>query len=317
MGKTVLNTALWVSKISVCAMVLAVAAAVPIHDLDGPVKPREVAGISVVSEGPAIPLVETVEKVSAEPRRIVAKPIIKNEIKEIEPASISKKDLRSKLAPKPFMSHPERSQASGSITPNSHGIFNTVELEFSDSYKVKAWASVSVQLRADQQSIVQCLNNASFCQSETLSRWARDIESARQQPLMVMIDQVNMLANQISYKSDYAAFGRSDLWAAPNVFLERGGDCEDYALLKFATLSALGVKEHNMRIVVGKLMDGTPHAVLTVKIAGDELVLDNRSNRIVSASYGDFSPKYSMNFEKRWSHFKRKEPALYAQMSPR
>jgi hypothetical protein len=45
-----------------------------------------------------------------------------------------------------------------------------------------------------------------------------------------------------------------DIWQAPTVTLTRlAGDCEDFAILKYALLAASGVSEQRLRIVVGQI----------------------------------------------------------------
>lgn len=198
------------------------------------------------------------------------------------------------------------------IKSRSRGIFNTLELEFDDSQKIRSWASVMPIVLQDRRSFKSCINHENSCGFDTLSQWARDLRHLKGQPLNVIVRQVNMRVNSLNYQSDAARYGEADKWLAPRDFLQMGGDCEDFALLKMASLSALGVSEDNMRIVVGTLDDGRAHAVLNVNIRGEDTILDNRKSGILLAQTRDFKPKYSMNFKKRWTHIERKPTLLYA-----
>jgi len=111
------------------------------------------------------------------------------------------------------------------------------------------------------------------------------------------------LVNRRIYADDRRNYGRSDYWASPREFLAKGGDCEDYAILKFASLLILGVNDQDMRLVVGRLSDGTPHAFLATNVGSQEYILDNRQSQIyLTGNRKDYVPKYSMNLSYRWSH---------------
>ena len=213
---------------------------------------------------------------------------------------------------KPTVKRPSKRESHTTFKSRSQGLYNTLELEFNDSEKIRSWASVMPTVLQDQRSFKSCISHESNCGFDSLSQWARDLRHMKGQPLDVLVRQVNMRVNSLSYQSDAARYGGVDRWLAPRDFLLMGGDCEDFALLKMASLSALGVSEDNMRIVVGKLDDVRAHAVLNVNIAGEDTILDNRKSGILLAHTRDFHPKYSMNFKKRWTHVERQPTVLYA-----
>ncbi len=88
------------------------------------------------------------------------------------------------------------------------------------------------------------------------------------------VDWVNSQINEIAYIPDKANWGTSDFWATPLEFIERGGDCEDYAIAKYNLLREAGFPEDQMKIAVTK-----DHAVLLVSDEGTWSVLDNRKKR--------------------------------------
>jgi predicted transglutaminase-like cysteine proteinase len=76
---------------------------------------------------------------------------------------------------------------------------------------------------------------------------------------------------------DQQQYGVRDYWAGPLETLRNSrGDCEDYAILKYAVLRAAGIREEDMRVVPVTIA-GVPnqHAVLFVRESGRWLVLDN------------------------------------------
>ena len=78
--------------------------------------------------------------------------------------------------------------------------------------------------------------------------------------------------------SDQAQYGRSEHWALPTA---RGGDCEDFALLKKRELIARGLPAN--RLLIASVFDRrrNSHAVLVLRTDRGDLVLDNLTDRIV------------------------------------
>ena len=113
----------------------------------------------------------------------------------------------------------------------------------------------------------------------------------------------NMVNNSITYEDDSQSYGVSDYWASPAETFARGvGDCEDYAIAKYFTLKALGVKEENLRIVVLKdTRKNELHAVLSVTSGGQNYILDNQSQQVLpDTQIGYYQPIYSINEQNWW-----------------
>ncbi|MGH1456716.1 MAG: transglutaminase-like cysteine peptidase [Alphaproteobacteria bacterium] len=121
---------------------------------------------------------------------------------------------------------------------------------------------------------------------------------------------VNSFMNQKKYIVDNKNWGKSDYWATPIEFMARGGDCEDFAIAKYAALRALGVPENRMRILI--LQDqkkNVPHAVLTVYTEKGPMILDNQIKQMKSAnSIHHYKPIFSINRTAWWLHTTPKEP---------
>lgn len=74
----------------------------------------------------------------------------------------------------------------------------------------------------------------------------------------------------------------ADTWTLPLADGRRTGDCEDYVLEKRRALIAHGVPAKALSIAVVRTLRGETHAVLVAATEAGELVLDNRSTRIVA-----------------------------------
>ena len=122
---------------------------------------------------------------------------------------------------------------------------------------------------------------------------------------------VNDFYNQrLAYREDIDNWGVEDYWASPLEGLGKGaGDCEDYAIGKYFTLTTLGVPHSRLRLVyVRASIAGAPngyvaHMVLAYYPTPDAepLVLDNLQPGIRPAgARPDLSPVFSFNAEGLW-----------------
>ena len=84
------------------------------------------------------------------------------------------------------------------------------------------------------------------------------------------------------------------------------GDCEDYSIVKYYTLKALGVPVDDMRIVVVReTIRNIGHAVLAVYDGDDIYILDNLSEAVRPAQrIRNYVPQFSVNEKNRWVHVK-------------
>ncbi len=118
------------------------------------------------------------------------------------------------------------------------------------------------------------------------------------------INKVNRIMNAKRYITDNKNWGTSDYWATPLEFMQRGGDCEDYAIAKYTALRMLGVNEDQMRIaIVQDTVKNIPHSVLVVYTDNGPKILDNQNKAVVSGTdYHRYRPIYSINRYAWWYH---------------
>lgn len=86
--------------------------------------------------------------------------------------------------------------------------------------------------------------------------------------------RVNRTVRPVSDQRQYRA---AEVWALPTA---RGGDCEDYALLKKRELIRLGVSPHRLLIATALTRKREAHAVLILRTGAGDMVLDNLTDRI-------------------------------------
>jgi len=134
--------------------------------------------------------------------------------------------------------------------------------------------------------------------------WQTDINKMQGQSMIDMVRGVNKLVNQTRYIVDQRNWGKSDYWATPVEFLKRGGDCEDFAIAKYAALRSLGFPEERLRVaIVQDTVKNIPHAVLVAYTDEGAFILDNQIKTLVDAERkGRYRPIFSINRQAWWLH---------------
>jgi len=90
------------------------------------------------------------------------------------------------------------------------------------------------------------------------------------------LETVNRTVNvTVRSVSDVAHYGLEDFWELPFQGGQNAGDCEDYVLQKRQMLLARGIPMAALSIALVKTSWGEPHAVLLVRSAQGDYVLDN------------------------------------------
>lgn len=135
-------------------------------------------------------------------------------------------------------------------------------------------------------------------------KWHQFINSLQNAPKLRQLLKVNLWFKQFPYKQDNWVYKEDDYWATPVEFLTKGGDCEDYAIIKYITLRKLGFPAQDMKIaMVYDVYSGTDHSFLVVKHEGAEFVLDNREKLVVSRYMKKrYKPHYAFNEDRVWMY---------------
>ncbi len=116
-----------------------------------------------------------------------------------------------------------------------------------------------------------CIRNPDECAGGTDEPADMALTPARWTELAEVNDWVNRTVPQVD---DIALFQRAEWWAVAD---ERGGDCEDLALLKRKMLIERGWSPDQLLLAVVREWNGDGHAVLLVRTDRGEFVLDNKT----------------------------------------
>jgi predicted transglutaminase-like cysteine proteinase len=117
--------------------------------------------------------------------------------------------------------------------------------------------------------------------------------------------------DRIDWLQDPEVWGSEDYWATPLETMGKlGGDCEDFAIAKYATLILAGVDIDKLRITYVKAQLGAPHSqVHTAHMVlayyatpgAKPMILDNLVTDVLPASRRqDLTPVYGFNSRGLW-----------------
>ncbi len=123
-----------------------------------------------------------------------------------------------------------------------------------------------------------CQENPGECTANSSIETRLVASSQRLRELEELNRRVNKL---VAPETDIDHYGINEYWTLPT---DGKGDCEDYALLKRHELMRLGWPSSSllMTVVMDERFEG--HAVLTVRTAAGDFILDNKINEVLLSS---------------------------------
>jgi predicted transglutaminase-like cysteine proteinase len=150
------------------------------------------------------------------------------------------------------------------------------------------WLGVERKLDDERVQLALCDGDRERCVSPAALQLLAIVDVARAREGRARLGEINRAINlAIRPMSDLAQYGAVDVWSSPLVtFASGAGDCEDYAIAKFAALRLAGISPEDLRIVVMRdTISGEDHAVAAARLDGHWLMLDNRRMAMIEDAY--------------------------------
>ena len=181
--------------------------------------------------------------------------------------------------------------------------FKTMAKRSDDLKPFPKWVKVLTRYMEEQGKVEGTCKATTFNKCH-LKNWKQLIASLQGKRKKTQLKKVNDFANRAIYIVDPKNWGVKDYWASPNQFFAKNGDCEDYAILKFLTLRALGWKNEDLRILVVRDMNlKIAHAILGVMQKKKRYILDNQMTLVVEdRRIRHYKPIFSLNETSWWRH---------------
>ena len=150
------------------------------------------------------------------------------------------------------------------------------------------WLGVQRRLDDERVQLALCDGDRDRCVSPAALQFLAIVDNARAREGRARLGEINRAINlAIRPMSDLAQYGAIDVWSSPLVTFANGaGDCEDYAIAKFAALRHAGISPDDLRIVIMRdTIRGEDHAVAAARLDGHWLMLDNRRMAMIEDAY--------------------------------
>lgn len=144
------------------------------------------------------------------------------------------------------------------------------------------WGRVLAAIAEDLVIVAQCHANG-FCPLAA-QRLIEISATGAGRSARARVGLINRAADlAISPVSDEAQWGIADHWSDPLETLQSNrGDCEDYAIVKYAALLNAGFPNDDVKIVILKnLFPNEDHAAVATRVDSQWLILDNRTLTLV------------------------------------
>ena len=161
------------------------------------------------------------------------------------------------------------------------------------------WLGLQRRLDDDMVQLALCDGDREGCVSPAALKLLDIVDAARLREGRARYGEINRAINLgIRAESDEAQHGQPDVWTSPiATFAAGAGDCEDYAIAKFAALRLAGISADDLRIVIMRdSIRGEDHAVTAARLEGHWLMLDNRRLAMVEdVSVRNFRPSFVLD----------------------
>lgn len=177
--------------------------------------------------------------------------------------------------------------------------FGLTAVALADGRLYEKWHRLRERVDDDMVQLAVCEGDREGCVSPSALRLLAIVDAARERSGRAKPGEINRAINlAIRPVSDETQYGEVDVWASPLATFGRGaGDCEDYAIAKFAALRLAGFAADDVRIVIMReLFRSEDHAVAMVRLDDRWLTLDNRRMAMVAdAEITNYRPTFVMD----------------------
>ncbi len=187
------------------------------------------------------------------------------------------------------------------------GLLRTVEIKRTDTKSLPKWEALVKKLPDERKLFQACLTSEAACPDKAYVAWRDLMKVATAKPFEEKIRRINRYVNSWPYRTDTETWNKPEYWAAPSEFLKKSGDAEDFAIMKYLSLSLAGIDAKNLRIVVARdVLRNSTHTVVALYQDGRVFILDNLIDAILpQESVLQYAPIYSVNEQAHWVHMQQ------------
>jgi predicted transglutaminase-like cysteine proteinase len=156
--------------------------------------------------------------------------------------------------------------------------FHTRTAATANAHLTQKWQAVERAVNDELATVAACSKATDKCSSDAATKFRNIVNEASGYEGRARLAYINRTVNlAVKYTDDTRTHGIPDHWATPFDTLGSGkGDCEDYAIAKFALLRATNWPANDLRIVLVYIRSNREyHAIEATHLGHDWLILDN------------------------------------------
>jgi predicted transglutaminase-like cysteine proteinase len=233
--------------------------------------------------------VAAVEAADQTPQRPAVAPVISADVVPIQneataPVKLAALEPPASNPPATALAPPvPRLATPGSDLPHIDASFRFNVLPVKSGGVLAKWTGVQAAMRTESEVYAHCRVNTETC-PKAAKKFLAIVDQGRALVGRARIGVINRAINlSIMAVSDMAQWGVDDRWSPPlETFATGKGDCEDYAIAKYAALIETGIAAADVKLmIVRNTAASEDHAVTAVRLDGVWIILDNRWLRLV------------------------------------
>jgi len=222
-------------------------------------------------------------------QQTVVQPVISSDAKPIQneataPLKLAALEPPAGNPPAPALAPPvPRLATPASDLPHIDASFRFNVLPVKSGGVLAKWNGVQAAMRAESEVYARCRAKMETC-PKAAKKFLAIVDQGRALFGRARIGVINRAVNlAIIATSDMAQWGVEDRWSPPlETFATGKGDCEDYAIAKYAALIETGIAAADVKLmIVRNTAASEDHAVTAVRLDGAWIILDNRWLRLV------------------------------------
>ena len=177
--------------------------------------------------------------------------------------------------------------------------FHTKSIVVDNGHLTQKWQPVEHAIQNELETVSGCSQAENKCSSDGAKKFLQILDEASHYEGRARLAHLNRTVNlAIKYETDTRNHGIPDHWATPFDTLASGkGDCEDYAIAKYALLRAMHWPEQDLRIVLVYIERKRQyHAIEAARLGRDWIILDNGRLTISNdASVLNYHPLFTVD----------------------
>ena len=177
--------------------------------------------------------------------------------------------------------------------------FHTKSILVANGHLTQKWQPVERAIEDELATVSGCSQAENKCSADGAKKFRQILDEASHYEGRARLAQLNRTVNlAIKYETDTRNHGIPDHWATPfDTFASGKGDCEDYAIAKYALLRAMHWPEKDLRIVLVYIERKRQyHAVEAARLGHDWIILDNGRLTISNdASVLNYHPLFTVD----------------------